>query len=72
MVFGGDGVTIKQEESYYEMAEAPNQPFRVAKDYDIDIDGYNESDPKNKMHVVKFKQEKICEMQDQRKLVRNY
>ncbi len=56
-----------KRQSYVEQ----EQPFRPAKDYgyDIDVQALNEDDPQAKQHIIKFKQQKLFELTDERKLV---
>jgi len=81
LTFGADGITTQNDnntgifranrnsnqqnnDSYN--PQASQQPFKMARDYDIDISGMNEDDPQAKTHILKFKQQKIHELSDQR------
>lgn len=72
ITFAEDGVTIKEQEISKKTAHFEDQvPFRQARDYgyDIDVEAMNEDDPQAKTHIVKFKQQKLFELTDERKLV---
>ena len=73
ITFAEDGLTIRDEQpKRVQFDQYESQPFRPARDqgYDIDIEALNEDDPQAKNQIVKFKQQKLFELSDERKLVR--